>query len=94
MQVVKATKTFRQVTLLSSLVMAIGSICILTTPSKNAVGTCQSNIAIAVGLVFAMWCLVFFMLFLQVINMVKCLKKYKNALFAFYIYIVATVYVS
>jgi len=94
MQVVKATKTFRQVTLLSSLVMAIGSICILTIKSKNAVGTCQSNIAIAVGLVFAMWCLIFFMLFLQVINMVKCLKKYKNGLFAFYIYIVATVYVS
>ena len=45
-------------------------------------------------MVVILWCLVFFMLFLQVIGMVKCLKKYKTPLFAFYIFAVVTVYVS
>ena len=91
MQVMKATKRFRQVTLLLSLVMAVVSIICLVVPSK---GTCVVDIQAAMALVLALWCLVFFMLFLQVIGMVKCLKKYKTWLFAFYIFIVATVYVS
>jgi len=74
-----------------SMVMAIISILSLVLPSK---GACVVNIQVAVGLVFALWCLVFLMLFLQVIGMVRCLKKYKTPLFAFYIFVVATVYVS
>ena len=74
--------------------MAIGSILILTIPPKNATTTCVTNIGVAVGLVLAMWVLIFLMLFLQVIHMVKCLKKYNNFLIAFYIFIVATIYVA
>lgn len=74
--------------------MAIGSILILTIKPSHSSGTCETNIGVAVGLVFAMWCLVFLMLFLQVIHMVKCLKKYQCGLMAFYVYIVLTVYVS
>jgi hypothetical protein len=91
MQVIKATKRFRQVTLLMSLVMAIVSIVCLTLPSK---GSCVVDIQAAMGMVFTLWVLVFLMLFLQVIGMVKCLKKYKTPLFAFYIFVVVTVYVS
>lgn len=74
-----------------SMLMGIVSIICLVLPSK---GTCVVDIQAAMGMVFALWCLVFFMLFLQVIGMVKCLKKYKNFLFGFYIYVVVTVYVS
>lgn len=91
MQVVKATKRFRQVTLLSSLVMAIGSIVCLVVPSK---GTCVVDIQAAMGLVFTLWVLIFIMLFLQVIGMVRCLKKFQTPLFAFYIFVVITVYVA
>lgn len=61
MQVVKATKRFRQITLLLSLVMAIVSVICLVVQSK---GTCVVDIQAAMGLVFTLWCLVFLMLFL------------------------------
>ena len=80
--------------MISSLLMAVGSILILTIPTQNATTTCVTNIGVAVGLVLAMWLLIFLMLFLQVIHMVKCLKKYNSFLIAFYIFIVATIYVA
>jgi hypothetical protein len=40
MKIVKATKTFRQVTLIGSLLMSVGSILILTIKPKNSKGTC------------------------------------------------------
>jgi len=49
---------------------------------------------VAMYFVLIMWVMTFIMLFLQIVGMVKCLKKYKMALFAYYIFIGVSVYVS
>lgn len=82
MQVVKATKTFRQVSLLGSMLMAIISISILIIwPNAHCDGT---QLRGAVGIVFTVWTLIFVLLLLQVIGLVKCLKKIPKVMFGFY----------
>ena len=81
MQVVKATKTFRQVSLLGSLLLAIISISILIIDTNNCNPT---QLRAAIGIVFALWCLIFVLLLMQVIGMVKCLKKIPKVMFGFY----------
>ena len=41
-----------------------------------------------------MWVGIFTLLLLQVIGMVKCLKKYPKSLFVFYFAVVITIYFS
>ena len=94
MKIVKATKTFRQVTIICSLLMAIGSVLCLSIKPIHATNNCVTNIGAALVMVCIMWALTFFMLFLQAIHMVKCLKKYQTGLIAFYAYVVISVYVS
>ena len=82
MQVVKATKRFRQISLLGSMLMAIISIGILIIwPNADCVGT---QLRGAVGIVFTVWTLIFVLLLLQVIGLVKCLKKIPKVMFGFY----------
>lgn len=90
MQVVKATKLFRQVSIILSMIMAIGSVATVAA-HKN---TCSSDIQVAVGLVSAMWIIIFILLLLQVIGMVKFLKEYPKSLFVFYFIVVGCMYVS
>jgi hypothetical protein len=90
MQVVKATKRFRQVSLLGSLLMSIVSISILIIwPNAECVGT---QLRAAVGIVFAVWSLIFVLLLLQVIGLVKCLKKIPKVMFGFYCTIAASMW--
>ena len=84
MQVIKASKVFRQVSLIMSLVLAAGSIIILCVPYPDC---STANLKITVGLVFVLWSCVFVLLLLQVVGLTKCLKKYPKALFFFYFFI-------
>lgn len=81
MQVVKATKRFRQVSLLGSLLLAIISIGILIIDKND----CEaSQLRAAIGIIFTVWSLIFVLLLLQVIGLVKCLKQIPKVLFGFY----------
>ena len=57
MQVVKATKCFRQVSILLSLAMALTSICLLAVANLPDCST--ASLKTTTGLVFALWSCVF-----------------------------------
>ena len=70
--------------------MSIGSIATVSA-HRN---TCSTDLQAAVGLVAAMWVIIFLLLLLQVIGMVKCLKAHPKTLFVFYFIVVGVIYVS
>ena len=72
MKVVRSSKLFRQISVLLSLFMAACSITVLVVPQEQC--SDGTNIKAALGLVFAMWAIVFILLLLQVIGLTKCLK--------------------
>ena len=90
MQVIKATKRFRQVSLIGSLILAVASISIMIGVKKDCEGT--SNLKAAVALVFILWSCIFVLLLLQVVGLVKCLKKIPKVLFGFYVGISVTMF--
>lgn len=85
MQVVKATKLFRQVSILVSLVMALVSVCLLCI--GNIPDCTNGQLKVTTGLVFGLWSTVFVLLLLQVAGLTKCLKKVPRILFAFYFFV-------
>ena len=86
MKVIKATKLFRQVSLIGSLVMALGSICLLLTPLEDC---STSNLRATIGIVFVLWSLIFVLLLVQVTGLGWCLKDIPKLLFVFYFFICA-----
>ena len=90
MQVVKATKTFRQVSILLSLVMALTSICLVAVGDIPDCST--ANLKTTVVLVFILWSTVFVLLLLQVAGLTKCLKSVPKLLFGFYFFICAIMF--
>ena len=92
MQVVKATKCFRQVSILLSLVMALTSVLLLAV--GNIPDCPTASLKTTVGLVFGLWSVTFVLLLLQVAGMTKCLKKYPNSLFAFYFFVCGVMFFS
>ena len=84
MQVVKASKIFRQISIFMSLLLAAGSIIILCVPYSDC---STANLKITIGLIFVLWSCVFILLLLQVVGLTGCLKKYPKALFGFYAFV-------
>jgi len=84
MKVVKATKCFRQVAILLSLVFALTSIILLCVCDNDSP---TANLKATTGLVFFLWSVVFVMMLLQAIKMTDCLKKCPKLLFGFYFFI-------
>ena len=84
MQVVKATKCFRQVSILLSLLFALVSIVLLCIVDHDCA---KSNLKATTGLVFFLWSCVFVLLLLQVVKLTDCLKKIPKLLFGFYFFI-------
>ena len=89
MQVVKATKRFRQVSILLSLLFAIVSIVLLIVVQDDCL---RSNLKATTGLVFALWSCVFVLLLLQLVKLTDCLKKIPKILFGFYFAICAVMF--
>lgn len=67
--------------LIGSLLLAIGSICVLIFDRKTCTGV---QLRVADGIIFGVWTLIFILLLLQVIGCVKCLKKIPKVMFGFY----------
>ena len=86
MKVIKATKLFRQISLIGSLVMALGSIGLLLTPLEDC---STSNLRATIGIVFVLWSLIFVLLLVQVTGLGWCLKDIPKLLFVFYFFICA-----
>lgn len=84
MKVIKATKRFRQVSILLSLLFAITSIVMLIVVDDDCD---QSNLKATTGLVFFLWSTVFVLLLLQLVKLTECLKKIPKLLFGFYFFI-------
>ena len=84
MQVIKATKCFRQVSILLSLAFALVSIILLCVVDTDCT---DSNLKATTGLVFFLWSCVFVLLLLQVVKLTDCLKKIPKILFGFYFFI-------
>jgi len=82
--VVKATKCFRQVSILLSLVFALTSIVLLCVTDHDCT---RSNLKATTGLVFFLWSCVFVLLLLQLVKMIECLKKIPKLIFCFYCFI-------
>ena len=85
MQVVNATKCFRQVSILLSLAMALTSICLLCV--ANVPDCPNASLKTTTALVFALWSTVFVLLLLQAAGMTKCLRTVPNTLFFFYFFV-------
>ena len=81
---IKATKVFRQVSILLSLVFSLLSIIFLCVTDKDCT---QSNLKATTGLVFGLWSCVFVLLLLQLVKATDCLKKIPKLLFGFYFFI-------
>ena len=86
MKVIKATQLFRQVTLIGSLLMALGSIGLLISPIEDC---STSNLQATIGLIFILWCLIFVLLLVQVTGLGWCLKDIPKLLFVFYFFVCA-----
>ena len=56
MKVIKATKLFRQITMLGSLFMALASIGLLIAPLEDC---STSNLKATTLMIFILWCLIF-----------------------------------
>ncbi len=84
MQVVKATKCFRQASILLSLVLSLTSIILLCVVDHDCE---KSNLKATTGLVFFLWSVVFVLLLLQLVGLTKCLKTIPKLLFGFYFFI-------
>ena len=84
MQVVKATKCFRQVSILLSLTFALVSIILLCVADHDCD---DANLKATTGLVFGLWSVVFVLLLLQATNNTQCLKKIPKLLFGFYFFV-------
>jgi len=84
MQVVKATKCFRQASILISLCFSLTSIILLCVVDGDCT---KSNLKATTGLVFFLWSTVFVLLLLQLVGMTKCLKTIPKLLFGFYFFI-------
>lgn len=84
MKVIKATKLFRQISILLALVFAITSIVMLIVVDKDCD---HSNLKATTGMVFFLWSTVFVLLLLQLVKLTECLKKIPKLLFAFYFFI-------
>lgn len=89
MQVIKATKCFRQVSIITSLVFSLTSIVMLCL---NDYDCSNSNLRATTAIVFALWSTVFVLLLLQAVNMTQCLKKIPKLLFAFYVAICGSMF--
>lgn len=84
MKVVRATKLFRQISILLSLVFAITSLVMLIVVDDD----CEhSNLRATTGLVFFLWACIFVLLLLQAVKLTECLKKIPKVLFFFYFFI-------
>ena len=86
MRVIKATKLFRQVALLGSLLCALISIGLLLLDFTDCT---SSNLKATVGVVFGLWSIIFTMFLIQVTGCGTCLKQYPRSLSIFYIFICA-----
>ena len=84
MQVIKATKCFRQVSILLSLVFALLSIVFLCIAGDDCT---NANLKATTGLVFFLWSTVFVLLLLQAVKLTTCLKSIPKLLFGFYFFI-------
>lgn len=84
MKVVKATKCFRQVSILLSLVFSLVTIILLSVADHDCT---NSNLKSVTGLVFGLWSCVFVLLLLQAVKMTECLKKCPKLLFGFYFFV-------
>ena len=84
MKVIKATKRFRQISILLSLLFAITSIVMLIVVEDDCD---KSNLKATTGLVFFLWSTVFVLLLLQMVQLTECLKKIPKLLFGFYFFI-------
>ena len=71
MRVIKATKHFRQVALLGSLINALISIGLLLCDFNDCT---SSNLKATVGIVFGLWSIIFSLFLIQVTGMGTCLK--------------------
>jgi hypothetical protein len=90
MKVVKATKRFRQVSVLGSMLLAGCSIATFVVPDHEcADGT---DIKAAIGLLAVCWTVTFVLLLTQAIGLVKCLKKIPYFLMGYYIAVVVSIY--
>jgi len=90
MQVIKATKRFRTVVTLLSLLMSVGTITVLCVPAQDCT---TGNLKFAVGCLAFVWCTIFILMLFQVIGMIATLKKFNKALFVFYFIVCGCMYV-
>ena len=84
MQVIKATKCFRQVSILLSLLFALLSIVFLIIAGDDCT---NANLKATTGLVFFLWAVIFVLMLLQAVKMTQCLKSVPKLLFGFYFFI-------
>ena len=89
MKVLKATKTFRQVTLFMSLIFSIGAIVTAAVPQGDCPGV---NLKAAVGMMAAVWISTFILLLLQVIGYVGIIKRHPKIMFVFYFFVSACMF--
>ena len=86
MKVIKATKLFRQISLIGALIFALVSVGLLATSMQD----CDtSNLRATIMLIFLLWSMIFVLLLLQVTGLAGCLKEIPKLLFAFYFFICA-----
>ena len=86
MKVIKATKLFRQISLIGALIMALGSIGLLVAPLADC---STSNLRATIVLIFILWSLIFVLLLVGVTGLGSCLKDIPKLLFLFYFFICA-----
>ena len=86
MKVVKATKLFRQISLIGALVFALVSVGLLATDLKDCP---TANLRASISVIFALWSTIFVLMLVQVTGLGRCLKDIPKLLFAFYFFICA-----
>ena len=89
MQVVKATKTFRIVSLWQSMIFSLVSILLLLMYKKDC---SKSNLKVTTGLIFFLWSAIFVILLIQVARKTDCLRAIRKLLFAFYFFVSAVMF--
>ena len=84
MKVIKATKLFRQVSLVGALVFALVCVGLLASNMEDCP---TSNLRATITLMFGLWSIIFVLFLIQVTGLAGCLKDIPKLLFGFYFFI-------
>ena len=86
MKVIKATKQFRQVALIGSLLFALISMGLLLVDFSDCA---SSNLKATTAVVFGLWSVIFTLFLIQATGIGSCLRNYPKSLTGFYIFVCA-----